>query len=187
MLEYRSVNVLADSFFLYFPTLPGLRCWIQNKEHAASNLCRCRCTRNRTPSTTLAKWPGTPKPCHIPFVEKNSSISFNGDHDSSKADFPQILESLSHPTGWYHVYSIHLEHINVSPIDITALLAPKPSDAVALQAISQCGDLPRAVPCCTPSGWSHRNRRKFLANRPQTSHHLKQIEYRYVKKLPPTA
>ena len=148
MLEYQSVDVGADILFI---ALPGLRCWIQNEEHAASNLCRCRCTRKRTPSTTSAKWPGMPKPCHILFVEKNSSISFNGDHDSSKADFPQILESLSHPTS--SSLFIHLEHINVViflPLTSWFRWPWSPATPLLWRQSRSAATFRRAVPCCTP-------------------------------------
>ena len=165
MLEHQSVDVGADILFI---ALPCLRCWIQHKEHAASNLCRCRCTRNRTPSTTLAKWLGMPNLAIYPSWKNNSSIPFNGDHESSKADFPTNPGKTTLPSLSTAIMSlpkltfqrilrivvplcltssylfIHFELINDSPIDIMVPLAPKPSDAVALQAISQCGDLPRS-------------------------------------------
>ena len=177
MLEYHSVDVGADILFI---ALPGLRSWIEGKEHAASNLCRCRCTRNRTPSTTLAKWPGMPKPCHIPFLKKTVPSLSTVIMSLPKLTFQRILRIVNPLCLTSSYLFIHFELINDSPIDIMVPLAPKPSDAVALQAISQCGDLPRSCTMLYPFWLEHRNRRKILANRPQTSHHLKEIEYRYV-------
>lgn len=149
MLEYQSVDVLADMFSSFFLALPDLRCWIQNKEHAASNLCRCRCTRNRTPSTTLPKWTGMPKPCHIPFLKKTvpSVSTVIGVFQSWLSN--ESCELLFHCLTSSYLF-IHFELINNSPIDIMVPLAPKPSDAVALQAISQCGDLPRSCTMLYP-------------------------------------